>query len=163
MNNVRRSAVLALLLLACLFGASETTAETVRLSKPLTGAESRCLNNLLAEHFVRYPALEGLGKLRTETSVARADLQGSGSRAFIFVIESRGYCGSAGCLMLIGEQRRDGKCHVLTAANNDGREITVLRRRDHGYRRLYAPCELYFDGYQYLQVREECPTIDVQR
>jgi hypothetical protein len=41
--------------------------------------------------------------------------------------------------------------------------VTILDRRDHGYRRLYAPCELYFDGRQYQQAREECPNDDVRR
>ena len=135
----------------------------MRLSKKLTADELRCLHELLVQDFVRYPAADDIKTLIVETSAARANLRGTGRRAFIFVIEDIGYCGTAGCLMLIGERRPDGKCHILTAANADGGEVTVLARRDHGYRRLYAPCELYFDGRQYLQVREACPNAVVRR
>jgi hypothetical protein len=37
----------------------------------------------------------------------------------------------------------------------------VLPRRDHGYHRLYLPCEVRFDGEQYQQLRDECPNVNV--
>jgi hypothetical protein len=142
---------------------SHSTAETLRLSKELTGPELRCLHDLLTQYFVRYPGADAIRNLIAESSTARTDLRGTGEQAFIFVIHDIGYCGSAGCLMLIGERRFDHKCHILTAANSDGGEVIVLARRDHGYRRLSAPCELYFDGRRYQQVHEKCPNINVQR
>jgi hypothetical protein len=87
----------------------------VRLSKKLTGDELRCLRELLMQHFVRHPGAEEIRKLISETSAARADLRGHGKWAFIFVIEDVGYCGSAGCLMLIGERQRNRSCHMLAA------------------------------------------------
>jgi hypothetical protein len=38
---------------------------------------------------------------------------------------------------------------------------SLVDQRDHGYRRIYAPCEARFDGHQYQQVRDECPNPDV--
>jgi hypothetical protein len=43
------------------------------------------------------------------------------------------------------------------------KSFTVLRRLDHGYRRIYAPCEARFDGQQYQQLHEDCPNPDVPR
>lgn len=164
MNKFRRYLYFASLAAASLLCApSLSTAKTVRLSKELTGAELRCLHDLLARYFVRYPGADAIRNLIAESSAARTDLRDAGEQAFIFVIRDIGYCGSAGCLMLIGERRFDRKCHILTAANSDGGEVIVLARRDHGYRRFYAPCEFYFDGRRYQQVREECPNMNVQR
>lgn len=64
---------------------------------------------------------------------------------------------------MIGERRKDHRCHLLYVSDGSEHAIVALRRRDHGYRRLYTPCEARFDGKQYRQVHEECPTIDVQR
>ena len=76
--------------------------------------------------------------------------------------------------MLIGEADKQGACHEIYSGSGDSRKpkltdtgfdpvMEVLRRRDHGYRRLYTPCELRFDGHEYQQIHDECPTIDVQR
>lgn len=164
MSKFPRYAYVVSLIAACfVYTGAHASAETVHLSKKLTAVELRCLHDLLIQDSVRHPDADEIRRLITETSAARANLRGTGRRAFIFVIEDVGYCGTAGCLMLIGERRVDDKCHVLTAANADGDEVTVLSRRDHGYRRLYAPCELYFDGQHYQQVHEECPNADVHR
>ena len=164
-SNFTQSA-LVLLLSAAYLTLAETAglaAEEVRLSKGVTAGQSRCLRELLHEHYIHYPAAGEVRKLIAEASVARASLRPNSEPAFIFVIEDIGYCGSAGCWLLVGERRGDGKCHSLADANADGGEVTILDRRDHGYRRLFAPCELYFDGRQYQQVREECPNDDVRR
>ena len=74
--------------------------------------------------------------------------------------------------MLIGEVRKDGRCHEIYSGSGFHEAMadsgfkpgmTVLRRRNHGYRRLYTPCELRFDGHEYQQIHEECPNINVQR
>jgi hypothetical protein len=95
--------------------------------------------------------------------VARVNLKGASRNDFVFVFEVHGYCGSAGCASLIGERRPDGHCHLLSEGDGAGDVVEVLNRRDHGYRRLYMPCEFRFDGKQYQQVREECPTLDIRR
>lgn len=136
-------------------------AETIKLHKRITGQEMRCFQELFRERPLQYSVGE-LSKFITETEGGRADLKGDGRYEFIFVVHDIGYCGSAGCMMLIGERHHDGTCHLIADAGSDGGEVTVLGRRDHGYRRLYAPCELYFDGRQYQQVHEECPNVDVR-
>ena len=165
-NKVPRLAFAVLIKVVCLtvISSSCLAAKEIQLSKRITSAESLCLRELLREDHVYTTSVGEIDKLIGEASVARADLQGNRRRrAFIFVVEDIGYCGSAGCMLLIGERRPDGKCHLLAGANGAGGYVTVLRRRDHGYRRLYAPCELYFDGTQYQQVREECPNANVWR
>lgn len=145
------------------YGNSGAAAEKVHLSKTLAADELGCLNELLHQHYVRYPPADEIAQLIAKTRVGTVDLTGDGRREFIYLIEDFGYCGTAGCWLLIGERRRDRIYHIIASANGGGAEVTVLRRRDHGYRRLYAPCELYFDGRQYQQVREECPNVDVRR
>ena len=95
--------------------------------------------------------------------VARADLKGNGQRQYIFTIADFAFCGTAGCSMLIGEARKDGACHQIYTDAGSEVAITVLRQRDRGYRRLYTPCEVRFDGHEYFKFHDECPTIDVQR
>lgn len=164
-NDVARWASRFLVGAVCLgFLISDCSAtEAVKLRKTLTADETRCLRELFHEHYVHYPQESDINALIAETSVGQADLKGNGNRAFIFVIEDIGYCGTAGCLMLVGERRLDGKCHTIAAASADGGEVMVASRRDHGYHRLYAPCELYYDGRQYQQVREECPNAVIHR
>jgi hypothetical protein len=166
-NRPSRWAFTVLLGAACLavFSAGCLAAEKVKLRKGLTAADSRCLRELFHERFVDDLSASEVNEFIAETVFGRADLKGDGLREFIFLIHDIGYCGSAGCLMLIGERRQHGKCHLLDEGKGAGvgDTLVVLDRRDHGYRRLYAPCELYFDGRRYRQVHEECPTIDVER
>ena len=80
---------------------------------------------------------------------------------YAYLFDNIGWCGSAGCALVIGETN-GGRCHLLY----DGYgwyTFTVLRLRDYGYRRLYLPCEARFDGRQYKQLHPACPTVDVQR
>jgi hypothetical protein len=79
---------------------------------------------------------------------------------YVYIFEADGWCRTAGCPLLIGEVQRDGTCRVLYDGMGD-KTFTVLRGRDHGYRRIYAPCEARFDGRQYQQLREDCPNPDV--
>ena len=92
--------------------------------------------------------------------VATTRLNESGRTDYVYLFEADGWCGTAGCLLLIGEVQPDGACRLLYNEVGD-KSFTVLRRRDHGYRRIYAPCEARFDGRQYQQVREECPNPDL--
>lgn len=163
-NNFIRLGVVLLVAVACTNFVTPgwAAADKVELRKRFTAVELRCFRELFHQRPLRYSPTE-INKFRTETEVGRADLTGNGRYSLIFVVHDVGYCGSAGCLMLIAQPRSDGKCHMLAEASSDGGEITVLNRRDYGYRRLYAPCELYFDGQQYQLVREECPNIDVPR
>lgn len=158
-----------LLLLAAagvvVFSVACLAAETVKLHKALGDSDARCLRELLRQSSVNDLSSSEIDSFIVETVFGRADLKGRGRRQSIFLIHNIGYCGSAGCLMLIGERQRDGRCHLLDEGSGAyaGDYVIVMRRRDHGYRRLLTPCEIYFDGRWYQQVHEECPTIDVQR
>jgi hypothetical protein len=164
MNRVRAGGYSALFLIVCLgFPDACATAEKVRLSGALTTVELRCLGELLQKHFVSYPSASEIAEIIAKTAVGKADLNGDGRKEFIYLISHPGYCGSAGCWILIGERRQDGKCHILDSGNGDDGQVFVSKRRDHGYRRLYTPCEIYFNGNQYQQVREECPNAIVHR
>jgi hypothetical protein len=93
--------------------------------------------------------------------VAKARLNDKGFVDYIYVmVDGIDWCGTAGCQMLIGELRPNGTCRLLYDATGD-RSFTVLGARDHGYRRIYAPCEARFDGHRYQQLREDCPSLDV--
>jgi hypothetical protein len=164
MNRVRAGAYGALFLAVYLgfFSAVCIAAEKVRLSRALTVAELQCLGELLQQHFVHYPPASEIAEIIAKTKAGGTDLNGDGRREFVYLISQPGYCGSAGCWMLIGERRRDGKCHIFDSGNGDG-GVLVLNRRDHGYRHLYTPCEIYFDGHQYQQMREECPNAVIHR
>jgi hypothetical protein len=136
------------------------SAENLLWTKKLTGAEARCFSQLFREsHWNDMPNWEK--DMAADARVARADLTGSGRKEYIYLIEGTGWCGTAGCKLLVGEQRDDGVCHLLYDGDGDD-EITVLRRRDNGYRRLYTQCEIRFDGWQNQQIHPDCPTLDVQ-
>ena len=130
--------------------------EKVNFRKNLTAYETQCLRELLDQSF---PPFSADDQFVAEATVAQASLKGGGRNGFIFIVHDSGYCGTAGCMMLIGERRRDKRCHLLTDGDDgyDFRPLEVLNRRDHGYRRLYTPCEFRFDGKRYQQVRIECP------
>jgi hypothetical protein len=95
------------------------------------------------------------------SKVATAVLNSKGRWDYIYIFEAIGWCGTAGCPLLIGELERDRNCRLLYDAAADG--LAVLRRSDHGYHRIYTPCEARFDGHQYQQLHEECPNPDVLR
>jgi hypothetical protein len=93
--------------------------------------------------------------------VAHAKLNHNRSRAFVYLFEDIGWCGSAGCALLIGEAHNNGLCHILY----DGYgwySFTVLNTRDYGYRRLYLPCEARFDGRRYQQLNPDCPSAKIE-
>lgn len=139
-------------------------AETVQLRKQMTVDEQQCFRELFRQSTYRDLSDRYIETSLSETIAARLDLKGSGRLGYVFIIRDNEYCGSAGCSMFIGERRKNKSCRLL--ADGKGateKNITVLRRRDHRYRRLYTPCELRFGGRKYAQVREECPTAVIQQ
>ena len=164
-NKFGRFALSLLLGAACLnlLSFRSVAEEELSLHRRMTADEWRCFGELFRARPFDYVSAEELTKFAAETKVGRADLKGNRQRHFIFLTEDSGYCGTAGCMMLIGERRRDGRCHLLDEGHGDGDAVILLDRRDHGYRRLLTPCEIYFDGKWYRQVREECPNADVHR
>ena len=136
-------------------------AEMIHYREHLSGSERHCLTQLLqsAWHF----SSDFHREMMATALVARADLNGNGRKEYIYVFRDSASCGTAGCSMLIGQDDADGVCHVIYDYWGSEGAIIVLERRDHGYRRLYTPCEARFDGNEYRQVREECPNADVHR
>jgi hypothetical protein len=149
------------LICVCLNAAAvPARAENLQWSKKLTGGEFRCFSQLFGEsHWKNEPGWEKA--MAAEAKIAYANLAHSRREAYVFLIEGPGWCGTAGCQLLIGEARDDGRCQLLYEGNGDD-EITILRRNDNGYRRLYTQCEIRFDGRQYQQIHPDCPTLDVQ-
>ena len=104
---------------------------------------------------------ESSAQMSAIAQVATARL-GDHRRSYIFVFDAEWWCGTAGCPLLIGEVEQDGSCRLLYDDMGD-ETFTVLRRRDHGYKRIYTPCEARFDGKQYRAVHEDCPSPAVPR
>jgi hypothetical protein len=138
--------------------------QAIRLTDALSSDEASCLSELLRAHF-DYPGdhSDEISELSRHAKVGRARLSVQRNAAYVFLFQNSGWCGSAGCLLIVGERRKDNRCHLLYESDGSEQAIEVLGERDHGYRRIYTPCEARFDGRRYQQVREECPTIDVQR
>jgi hypothetical protein len=162
MNNPTINIAAAALLIVFTAMGSAWSAEEIRFRKSLTLAEHRCLTEILRTGYWRIMP-EFHQKMVQAAVVGRPDLKGNGQRQYIFVVTDFASCGTAGCSMLIGEMRRNGSCRAIYEGSGFDHAITVLRKRDRGYRRVYTPCELRFDGREYQQVREECPNINVQR
>lgn len=155
---------LAIAILLVLLGPRGTASgeEEITFRASLTASERRCLEQMLSTgHWRRSPQFHQ--EMIAAAVAARADLRGNGQRQYIFVMTDFGSCGTAGCAMLIGEKRDDGVCHEMYSGSGVEIAMAVLRQRDHGYRRLYTPCEIRFHGHEYQQIHEECPTLDVQR
>jgi hypothetical protein len=128
----------------------------------LSADERNCLSELIKVSNSAALGSEEFRKMLVAARVGRTDLSGDGQEGYIYIIDDFAWCGTAGCELLIGERRTDGLCHLLY--DGDGSDkFTVLRQRDHGYRRLYTPCEARFDGREYRQVHEQCPKLDVPR
>lgn len=156
MNRCSLRAGAAFLFVAGLwaFSGRAAAAEQLSFSKRLTSAQTHCLDDLLSS-----PDWTGApdekDKLESDAQVAAATLGQNGRTQYIYLFENSGYCGSAGCLMMIGEAR-GGVCHMLYDYDGDG-SFTVLRKRDHGYHRFWSPCEARYNGRQYQLLHESCP------
>lgn len=166
MNERSRLVFAVMISVVCLpsLAATKAYAEKIHLSRALSRDARSCLNELLLEHFY-YPGdhSEDVYDLSRSALVGRAALNQHRPQAYIFLFDNIGWCGSAGCLLIVGERHKDGRCHSIYESSGSKRSIAVLRTRDHGYRRLYTPCEARFDSRQYQQVREECPTAQIHR
>ncbi|MGC2081436.1 MAG: hypothetical protein WA728_36555 [Xanthobacteraceae bacterium] len=140
---------------------SVAQAQMLSFSKKPNAEQMECLRQLLSRSSWKdSPSL--LSEMFSIAQVATAVLDDKWNTDYVYIFEGFNWCGTAGCKLLIGELRRRGVCHLLYEAAGDT-VFTVLRRRDHGYRRLYTPCEARFDGHQYQQFHEDCPNVDVRR
>jgi len=162
MNNfARRGITLSLLLLAqstIPLSALSVRAQELSFSEKLNAAQTTCLRRLLNVTWTAQFRRE----MMEIGQVGTALLNNEGRLDYVFLFEADGWCGTAGCPLLIGELERGGACHLLYDGMGD-KSFTVLRRLDHGYRRIYAPCEARFDGQQFQQLHEDCPNPDVPR
>ena len=142
---------------------SSNGAEALQFSDNLSSDEASCVSELLSVYY-DYPGdhSDNVSVLSRSAKIGRVRLSDRPRKAYIFLFENIGWCGSAGCLLIIGEKREDNRCHLLYVGDGDRGAIVALTGRDHAYRRLYTPCEARFDGRQYRQVHEACPTADIQ-
>jgi hypothetical protein len=128
--------------------------------RPLTAVAQRCLSQILKTGGWRYSP-DFHDKMIAAAAFAEFNLNGVGRKEYLYIIDFS--YGTAGCAMLIGEPGNDGACREIFDGSGFRHAIQVLRKRDHGYRRLYIPCELRFNGHMYREVRWQCPTLDIQR
>lgn len=150
---MRTSAMLFAVVAFAVLAPSSLRAQMLLFSERLGGAQAGCLREILpTAHWM--PDSQALMPSIAQAAATRLSNVG---RAYVYIFEGRGWCGTAGCPLLIGEVGQDGVCRLLYDAFGDT-TFTVLRRRDHGYRRIYAPCEARFDGHRYQQVNEDCPS-----
>lgn len=142
------------------FSICRADAAKLSLSMKLDGDETRCLNQLfLVSSYSRAP-LKEQRQLTTVAKVGRADLGSNGRSDYFYLFKDIGWCGSGGCLLMIAERQKAGVCRLLYEGAGDN--ITILRPRDNGYHRIYAPCELRFDGRKYRDIHPACPSLGVE-
>ena len=149
------------ILLRQAFRSPASAAQQLWFRNQLETPEIECLAELIhASNWWKYTP-QFADEMMRIAKVVRTDLSGRNHVAYLYLFEDGGWCGTAGCPMLIGERQDGGRCRLLYDGNGVDKVI-VLRARDYGYRRLYLPCEVRFDGRQYQQRHPECPTVDVQ-
>jgi hypothetical protein len=138
------------------------SAQKISFSHELASPARRCLSQLLENgRWRRSPQFHQ--EMQSVAVVAQTRLGMNDRVQYFYIMDRSEFCGTAGCSMLIGEDQGNGSCRELFDGSGFTHAIAVLNARDHGYRRLYTPCELRFNGHQYQQLHEECPTLDVQR
>jgi hypothetical protein len=131
---------------------SSADAKMSRWSNRLSGEQLRCLSGILSDsHWSR----ESQSEMPAIAQVLTTRLS-DGRTAYVYVFEAIGWCGTAGCPLMIGEPAQDEVCRLLYDGFGD--IFIALRRQDHGYRRILTPCEARFDGRQYQQLHENCPS-----
>lgn len=159
-SSVSRSIVPRLLLVAALAVSAPSVVQGQELSfsKELNSDQMACLRQLLKVSWTPQFHKEMMKIGQVATTV----LNSKGLTNYVYIFDADGWCGTAGCPLLIGQVQRDGVCDLLYDGMGD-ESFTVLQRRDHGYRRIYAPCEARFDGRQYQQLHEDCPNPHVPR
>lgn len=152
------------LLLGCGLAALLTfpaDAEKLGYSKALDAGERQCLNDIIQTSSWKY-SREFWREMMQIAEVAKTHLESGSHMDYFLLFEGDGWCGTGGCPLLIGETGKGNGCRLLyddSGFNN----MSVLKTRDHGYRRLYTPCEARFDGRHYRQLHAACPSVDVQR
>jgi len=164
MSNRGGRGLTRILIAASLVAVVVSTAQAQKLafSKKKNTGQVDCLQQILQEsgwhnNFRRYSNMINIAE------VAETHLNKEDSIDYIYVLaDGIEWCGTAGCKLFIAERGGDGTCHLLYEGSGDT-SFTVLRQRDHGYRRIWAPCEARFDGRQYQQLHEECPSPSVPR
>lgn len=134
----------------------------IEYKQPLTFDARHCLAEVLKTGSWRHSP-QFHKEMMSIAGFAQINLSGITREQYVYVMKDFGYCGTAGCSMLIGEEGKDGICHEIYSGSGFEGAITVLSKSDRGYRRLLVPCELRFDGHEYQQIHEECPNADVQR
>jgi hypothetical protein len=162
MNNVigklRLKRVLSVALTVAVLPAGH--AQMLTFSKQKSAEHVRCLLEVLrGTTWNNYPGLPS--QMVDISEVGAATLNNKGWTDYVYILEDGiDWCGTAGCELIIAEKHQNGTCRLLYEASGDSSFI-VGHQRDHGYRRIYTPCEARFDGDQYQQVRDECPNPDV--
>ena len=142
-----------------LFPAS--AAENLPFRRTLATDEKECLAELIhASDWWKYTS-QFADEMMRIAKVARSNLRGKGEPAYLYLFDDGGWCGTAGCPILIGKRQGSGEC-LLLYDGNAADKIIVRRARDHGYQRLDLPCEIRFDGRHYQQLHPACPTDDVR-
>ncbi|MGH6739605.1 MAG: hypothetical protein ACREDY_11355, partial [Bradyrhizobium sp.] len=145
MNKVIASLAAA----ACsLFVVTQVQAARLSWSSRLSASDLRCVDNLIDSSNFFKVSIEERRELEESARVARADLSKDRQKEYVFLFDNIGWCGSAGCTLLIGEREPGGGCRLLFSGGG-WYSVRVLPQRDHGYHRLYLPCEVRFDGKEY--------------
>ncbi len=157
MNSL--AAVFAIISCCSALIATSSRGERLLWSRELGARDLQCVNSLIrGSHFADVTP-EERRDLIMAARVSRAQLDGDHRKGYFFLFDNIGWCGSAGCALLIGEGPTGGACRLLFSGSG-WYTATVLPWRDHGYHRLYLPCEARYDGRQYQQVHPECPNVD---
>src|SRR5713226_4799635 len=94
------------------FALRPAAAEELEFSPIHTTAERQCLADLLRDSRWRH-SREDHAEMMATAMAAEADLSGDRRKAYFYVFEGPGWCGTIGCPLLIGEVRSGGRCHLL--------------------------------------------------
>src|SRR5207248_1150659 len=110
MTNARPSIGVAIFFVLGLgtFGAAGAEREELLFKKKLSPQQARCLGALLDTAWKYSP--EDHAEMKQIAQVATARLDGHGRKHYVYLFEGSGWCGSAGCSMMIGEVEGDGGC-----------------------------------------------------
>src|SRR6266851_8164235 len=101
-----------LIALTVLVAATPASATEILYRQDLTASAQRCLAQLLESGEWKYLPQDHR-KMMSIAVVAEAYLDGPTRRHYIYVMHDSGFCGTAGCSMLIGEGSKDGSCREI--------------------------------------------------
>src|ERR1700680_2018897 len=92
------------------FPSPASAAEKLAFRNNLETPERQCLAELIhASDWWKYTPQFADEMIRI-AKVARTNLDGTDRTAYLYLFEDGGWCGTAGCPMLIGERQSDGRC-----------------------------------------------------